>query len=159
LNLNTRPSATQPSSDNASSTPHVSTRPIRAGAGESRHRPSLTDSEKAVYTTSRIEPWSTYLSRLLWRNTQAPIHGRNSCPSTNGSNSCSMILPTASNETGALALATTTTPTSSGVRKMPSRLEAEALHTAAGTLPRAIEVNAIADCTVAGRQHRNSTPV
>jgi hypothetical protein len=29
--------------------------------------------------------------------------------------------------------------------KMPSRLEADALHTAAGTLPLAIEVNAIDD--------------
>ncbi|CFN68243.1 Uncharacterised protein [Bordetella pertussis] len=41
---------------------------------------------------------------------------------------------------------------------MPSRLEADALQTAAGTLPRAIDVKAMADCTVAGRQHRNSTP-
>ena len=69
-----------------------------------------------------------------------------------------MILSTASNEIGALPALATTVPTSSGVRKMPSRLDADALHTAAGTLPRAMDVNAIADCTVAGRQHRNRMP-
>ena len=41
---------------------------------------------------------------------------------------------------------------------MPIRLENDALHTAAGTLPRAIEVNAIDDCTVDGSVHRNSRP-
>ena len=44
--------------------------------------------------------------------------------------------------------------TSSGVRKMPSRLEAAALQMAAGMLPRASEVKAMADCTVAGSAHR-----
>ena len=43
--------------------------------------------------------------------------------------------------------------------KMPSRLEADAAHTAAATLPRATEVKAIEDCTVEGRQQRKSTPV
>lgn len=90
--------------------------------------------------------------------TQAPIQRRANWPSTKGSNSCSMILPTASNEIGALPALATTVPTSSGVRKMPSRLEADALHTAAGTLPRAIDVKAMADCTVAGRQHKNRMP-
>ncbi len=42
---------------------------------------------------------------------------------------------------------------------MPSRLEAEALHTAAGTFPRAIEVKAIEDCTVEGRKQRKSIPL
>ena len=42
---------------------------------------------------------------------------------------------------------------------MPSRFDAEALQTAAGTLPRAIEVKAIDDCTVEGSRHRNSMPV
>ena len=42
--------------------------------------------------------------------------------------------------------------------KMPTGWEADALQTAAGTLPRAIGVKAMADCTVAGRQHRNNTP-
>ena len=37
---------------------------------------------------------------------------------------------------------------------IPSRLEAEAEHTAAATLPPASEVKAIADCTVAGKMHR-----
>ncbi len=44
--------------------------------------------------------------------------------------------------------------TSSGVRKMPSRLEAAALQMAAGMLPRASEVKAMADCTVAGSAQR-----
>ena len=59
---------------------------------------------------------------------------------------------------GARRLRTISRPTSSGVRKMPSKFEAEALHTAAGTLPRAIEVKAIDDCTVDGSTHRNSMP-
>ena len=37
---------------------------------------------------------------------------------------------------------------------MPITLEAEALHTAAGTFPRAIEVKAIEDCTVEGSSVR-----
>ena len=41
---------------------------------------------------------------------------------------------------------------------MPTRLDAEALHRAAATLPPAIEVNAIEDCTVEGRVHRKSRP-
>ncbi|MOA67405.1 hypothetical protein D3C78_1945670 [compost metagenome] len=45
-------------------------------------------------------------------------------------------------------------PTSSGETKIPNRLDAEALHTAAATLPPASEVKAMADCTVAGRMHR-----
>ena len=45
-----------------------------------------------------------------------------------------------------------------GVTTMPSRLDAEAAHTAAATLPRATEVKAIDDCTVDGRQHRNIRP-
>ena len=53
---------------------------------------------------------------------------------------------------------TTNRLTSSGVTKMPIRVEAEALHTAAATLPRAIEVKAIDDCTVAGNMHKKSTP-
>ncbi|MCW0417071.1 hypothetical protein NB689_002825 [Xanthomonas sacchari] len=55
--------------------------------------------------------------------------------------------------------ASVSTPISSGVRNTPSRLDSEALHTAAGTLPPAIEVKAIDDCTVDGSVHRNSTPM
>ena len=41
---------------------------------------------------------------------------------------------------------------------MPTRLDSEAQHTAAGTLPRAIEVKAIEDCTVEGSIQRKITP-
>ncbi len=41
---------------------------------------------------------------------------------------------------------------------MPNRLDAVAAHSAAGTLPRAIEVKAIEDCTVDGSTHSISTP-
>src|SRR5271167_49885 len=41
---------------------------------------------------------------------------------------------------------------------MPTRLDAEALHKAAATLPPAIEVNATEACTVEGRVHRNIRP-
>jgi hypothetical protein len=48
--------------------------------------------------------------------------------------------------------------TNSGVSTMPIRLENDALHIAAATLPLAMEVKAIDDCTVDGRQHKNITP-
>ena len=41
---------------------------------------------------------------------------------------------------------------------MPIRLENDAPHIAAAILPLAMEVNAIDDCTVEGRQHKNITP-
>src|ERR1700688_4007856 len=41
-------------------------------------------------------------------------------------------------------------PAIRGVRKTPSRFEAEALHSAAGTLPPATDVKAIEACTVEG---------
>ena len=41
-------------------------------------------------------------------------------------------------------------PAIRGVRKTPSRFDAEALHIAAGTLPPATDVKAIEDCTVEG---------
>ena len=48
-------------------------------------------------------------------------------------------------------------PASSGVSSIPSRLDAVAAHSAAAP-PRAIEVNAIEDCTVDGTAHSNSSP-
>jgi hypothetical protein len=53
---------------------------------------------------------------------------------------------------------TTSAPTSSGVMKIPTRLDAEALHTAAATFPRAMAVKPIDDCTVDGSMHRNRMP-
>ncbi len=41
---------------------------------------------------------------------------------------------------------------------MPRMLEADAEHSAAATLPRAMEVKAMEDCTVEGSTHRNSSP-
>ena len=41
---------------------------------------------------------------------------------------------------------------------MPTRLDAEALHKAAATLPPAMEVNATEACTVDGSVHRNIRP-
>jgi hypothetical protein len=49
--------------------------------------------------------------------------------------------------------------TSSGVNTMPRMLDNDALTIAAGTLPWAIEVNAIDDCTVDATRVRNNTPV
>jgi hypothetical protein len=45
-------------------------------------------------------------------------------------------------------------PTRRGVRMMPTRLEREALHTAAATLPPAMAVKAIEDWTVDGSKVR-----
>ena len=48
--------------------------------------------------------------------------------------------------------------TSSGVSTTPRMLDNDALTMAAETWPRAIDVNAIEDCTVDGTRHKNSTP-
>ncbi len=45
-----------------------------------------------------------------------------------------------------------------GVRKTPSRFEADALAIAPGTLPPASEVKPTEACTVEGTRQRNSTP-
>ena len=50
------------------------------------------------------------------------------------------------------------TATSAGVRTMPGKLEKDAPHTAAATLPRAIAVKATDDWTVDGNSVRNSIP-
>ena len=49
-------------------------------------------------------------------------------------------------------------PASNGVTNMPIMLEAEALQSAAGTLPPAIDVNATDACTVDGKVQRNRRP-
>ncbi|CUJ57262.1 Uncharacterised protein [Achromobacter xylosoxidans] len=50
------------------------------------------------------------------------------------------------------------TATSSGVSTVPSRLDAVAAQIAPGTLPRAIDVKAIDDCTVDDNVHTKITP-
>ena len=77
----------------------------------------------------------------------------------NGTSSCITMLPTVLHGDAAAAdCDVIISPTSAGVTKIPSRLDADAAHTAAGTLPFAIDVNAIDDWTVDGSVHRNSTP-
>src|SRR5271169_1373130 len=49
-------------------------------------------------------------------------------------------------------------PNKIGVRNSPARLDPAAEQTAAATLPRAIEVKAIEDCTVEGRTQTNNKP-
>src|SRR6202011_6064423 len=48
-------------------------------------------------------------------------------------------------------------PNKIGVRNRPARLDPAAEQTAPATLPRAIEVKAIEDCTVEGRTQTNNT--
>ena len=50
-------------------------------------------------------------------------------------------------------------PTKNGVMKIPRIFEAVAEHIAAGTFPFAIDVNAIDDCTVDGKQHKKRMPI
>src|SRR3546814_16016780 len=50
-------------------------------------------------------------------------------------------------------------PASTGVSTTPTRLDADAAQSAAGTLPQAIDVNAIDDCTVEGRTHTSMSPL
>src|SRR5690625_7987204 len=63
------------------------------------------------------------------------------------------------NRLGACASACSISSRINVYKTIPSKLEADALHTAAGTLPPAIEVKAMADCTVAGRAHKYRMPM
>src|SRR5258708_32017333 len=65
---------------------------------------------------------------------------------------------TATSDTPPPAGVTRNAVTSGGVTTIPIRLENDALHIAAATFPFAMDVNAIEDCTVDGRQHKNITP-
>ncbi|SLJ38650.1 Uncharacterised protein [Mycobacteroides abscessus subsp. abscessus] len=85
--------------------------------------------------------------------------GRNTCPATKGNSSCTTISSIAVGETVASPVVCISSITNTGVMKTPNMFETDALTTAAATLPRAIDVNAIEDCTVEGNRHRYSTPV
>src|SRR5580704_2569193 len=98
----------------------------------------------------RIEPWSTLLTMPSLRSIHPPISGCNNCPQTKGTNSCNVISPTVCHADADLTWLESIRFTASGVTKMPMILEAEALQIAAGTLPLAIDVKAIEDCTVDG---------
>ena len=103
-------------------------------------------------------PRSVNASSWRRRSTHAPISGRARWPAMKGRNSSSTILPSAPRFSGIPSCEVSKTVTSNGVRKTPSRFDIDALQTAAATLPRAIEVNAIDDCTVEGRAHRKRIP-
>src|SRR5699024_10108299 len=76
-----------------------------------------------------------------------------------GTNNCRVIEPTAPQKEPASPCTSSSKLTIKGVSKIPIKLEAEALATAAAMLPRAMAVKAMADCTVAGKAHKNSTPI
>jgi hypothetical protein len=84
---------------------------------------------------------------------EAAVQRCDSWPRTNGSRSCTTMSPIWPRPTRPLAPAITRT-TRAGRHEHPSRFEAEALTIAPGTLPRAIEVNAIDDWTVDGTRQR-----
>ena len=98
------------------------------------------------------------VSSFFCRAIQAPIHGRRKWPARKGSSNWTAMVTTASPEKPPCR-PVMRKATSSGVMKMPARLEKEALHTAAATLPRAMAVKAMDDCTVEGSRVRNSIPV
>lgn len=119
-------------------------RPAMAGNGICDHRPATTAPLKAEYTTSRMEPWSTTLMDVPIRTGRwGPPAGRIRWPTMNGTNSCSAILPMAASGSADEAL-TCNMPTSSRVNRMPSKVEPDALQMAAGMLPRASAVSAMA---------------
>ena len=107
---------------------------------------------------SKIEPWSTPPTTLSLRSIHPPIIGCSSCPQTKGTNSCNTISPTVRQAEPDPSWLESTRLTTTGVTKMPMMLEAEALQTAAGTLPFAMAVKAIEDLTVDGRVQRNKMP-
>jgi hypothetical protein len=77
----------------------------------------------------------------------------------NGSNSCTTMSRTADPSIRGAPVVCMSKTTSSGVSTTPRMFDSDALTIAAGTLPCAIDVNAIEDCTVDGTRHRNNTPV
>src|ERR1700722_402745 len=72
-----------------------------------------------------MEPRSTKPSTYLFFCTQAPIQGRSNCPARNGTRSCRTMSRRTVKEK-ALPWVCSSNPTSSGVMKMPSMLDAEA---------------------------------
>src|SRR5438105_2585692 len=104
-----------------------------------------------------MEPLSVRARIDRLRSAHAPIHGRSRCPAANGTRSCRTTweIPATLN---ALPWSLDTSPNRIGVRNRPARLDPAAEQTAAATLPPAIEVNAIEDCTVEGSTQTNSTP-
>src|SRR5699024_2705731 len=113
---------------------------------------------KAVYTTSKIELWSTYLSMAACFSTHWPIHERAICPPMKGTSSCTVIDITASQKEPTSPCTSSDTLSINGVSKRPIKLEADALATAADTLPRGMGVKGTADYPVAGKAHKNHTP-
>src|SRR3546814_5466742 len=103
---------------------------------------------------SRIDPRSANVNSSWLRVTQLPISGRSNCPATNGASSCSVMSRNTPNESSAPAT-WRSEPASTGVSTTPTMLDADAAQSAAGTVPQAIDVNAIDDCTVEGRKHTN----
>jgi hypothetical protein len=77
----------------------------------------------------------------------------------NGNSSCMTMSRTADPSMRGAPVVCLSKTTSSGVSTTPRMLDSDALTIAADTLPWAIDVNAIEDCTVDGTRHRNSTPV
>ncbi len=94
----------------------------------------------------------------LCRSSQAPITGRTSWPKAKGSSNCSAMSPSALMLNPA-PCALSITATSAGVSTIPTRLDTEALQRAADTLPRAMEVKAMEDCTVEGSTQTNISPI
>lgn len=89
---------------------------------------------------------------------EPPIQRRSNCPATNGSSSWTPIFSSASPENPP-PLLPSSPAASSGVRKIPASEEKEPAQIAAGTLPRAIEVNAIDDWMVDGTRQRKRKPL
>ncbi len=89
---------------------------------------------------------------------QSPIQGCSTWPTMKGSSSCVKICSSASHEKPPWPPTEKSRPTRSGVRNMPKMFDAEAEQIAAGTLPPAIEVKAIDDCTVDGSTQRKRMP-
>lgn len=78
---------------------------------------------------------------------------------TNGNSSCTTTSRMAAACTLGAPRVFINRTTSNGVSATPRMLDSDALTIAAETLPRAIDVNAIDDCTVEGTRHKNSNPL
>src|SRR3546814_10077729 len=102
--------------------------------------------ENATYMISRNDPRSAYPRTFLLRCIHWPIHGRVNCPAMKGASNCSMMSRKMSKDR-ATPLAWSNQPARRGLMKTPRKFDSDAAHNAAATLPPAIDVNAIDDCT------------
>ncbi len=118
------------------------------------HKPRATESENAENTISKITILSNMLTYFLNGSKYFARTPRSACPTKNGRKSSVKRSKIVCESGSGSPVVCAKIPMSSGVRKIPSRLEIDALKIAAGMLPRAAAVIATDDEIVDGSAPR-----